>query len=90
MCQFLIMFVVVINSEFLDIFFFDFCRGEKQIMQIGNCYIFFFFVVKGNFIEIIEIVVIVLGFIFNQGGEVFIYVFGCVIGGNCQVNMMCF
>lgn len=59
------MLAVVINSELLDIFFFDFCRGEKQITQIGNCYTFFFFAAKGNFIEIIEIAVIVLGLTFN-------------------------
>lgn len=59
------MLAVVINSELLDILFFDPRRGEKQITQIGNRYTFSLFAAKGNFIEIIEIAVIVPGLTFN-------------------------
>lgn len=55
------MLAVVINSELLDILFFDPRRGEKQITQIGNRYAFSLFAAKWNFIEIIEIAVIVPG-----------------------------
>ena len=51
------MLAVVINSELLDILFFDPRRGEKQIMQIGNRYAFSLFAAKWNFIKIIEIAV---------------------------------
>ena len=80
------MLAVVINSELLDILFFDPRRGEKQITQIGNRYAFSLFAAKWNFIEIIEIAVIVPGLTFNQSDEIFVHAFGRAPGGNCQVN----
>ena len=80
------MLAVVINSELLDILFFDPRRGEKQITQIGNRYAFPFFTAKWNFIEIVEIAVIVPGLTFNQSDEIFLHAFGRATGGNCQVN----